>query len=135
MSDKKIIVVDDDPDLLQTLTEALGGTYEVAAASDWRGLLRLLSHEAPPDAILLDVLLPGFNGIELLATLKCRPAERQIPVILMTAMGNEARGQAMEYGAADYVTKPLSMVQLFSAIERAITAPSTRTPVHMPGSM
>ncbi len=107
--------------------------YEVRPPSDWHDLLHLLGHEAPPDLILLDIVMPGLNGFELLATLKCRPSHRQIPIVVMSAMGAESLSRAIEYGAADYLNKPLDLDHLLATLERIISAPSTRTPLNRLG--
>ena len=103
-----ILVVDDMPDNLAVLGELLQPEYRVLAANNGARALRLALSEPPPDLILLDVMMPGMDGYEVLARLKVEAATRDIPVIFVTAMdAQEEEERGLELGAADYITKPL----------------------------
>ena len=103
-----ILVVDDMPDNLAVLGELLQPEYRVLAANNGARALRLALSEPPPDLILLDVMMPGMDGYEVLARLKAEAATRDIPVIFVTAMdAQEEEERGLELGAADYITKPL----------------------------
>lgn len=104
-----ILVVDDTPLNISVLTEILRGDYRVLAAINGEQALKIARGDAPPDLILLDVMMPGMSGHEVCQTLKAESRTRKIPVIFVTAMNqveDEARG--FELGAVDYITKPVS---------------------------
>lgn len=103
-----ILVVDDTPDNLAVLGELLQPEYRVLAANNGPRALRLALSDPPPDLILLDVMMPGMDGYEVLAGLKAEAATRDVPVIFVTAMdAQEDEERGLELGAADYITKPL----------------------------
>lgn len=115
----KILVVDDNPTmtiLMSRVVEKLG--YETLKAPDGFAALKLLSAESP-DAVLLDVMMPGMTGLEVLDAMQQDPELRLIPVILVTARGDDEdviRG--LESGAHDYVTKPFK-IEVLSARTRS----------------
>lgn len=103
-----VLVVDDEPANVRVLAEALQGAYELRFATGGERALDLVTRH-PVDLILLDVVMPGLDGFELLRRLKAEPATREIPVIFVTArdeVGEEERG--FDAGAVDYITKPIS---------------------------
>ena len=106
---RRILIVDDEPDNIRILAEMLTGNYKFCAAtSGEEGLEHAFSQEKP-DLILLDIIMPGMNGYEVLAELKANKKTRHIPVICVTVMGrdtDELRG--FELGAVDYITRPFS---------------------------
>lgn len=113
MNRKCILIVDDESANIQSLAQALGGAgpeapYSLRFAKTGEQAL-LLAHSAQPDLILLDVVLPGMNGLATLAKLQSDPITHGIPVIFVTArdeIDEEASG--LEMGAVDYITKPFS---------------------------
>ena len=107
MTDKKkrVLVIDDDPDAVYLIQENLNrNEFEVIGTRDAHEGLELAGSQQP-DAILLDVLLPGTDGWQLLFDLKQNPATSNIPVILLTIVDKKALG--FHLGAADYLLKPL----------------------------
>ena len=103
----RVLIVDDEPANVHVLAEALAGQYEVSFATDAARALQL-AQAAPLDLILLDVVMPGMDGFELLRRLKAEPATQRVPVIFVTAMDeidDEERGLML--GAVDYLTKPI----------------------------
>ncbi len=113
MNRKCILIVDDESANIQSLAQALGGAgpeapFALRFAKTGEQAL-LLAHSAQPDLILLDVVLPGMNGLATLAKLQADPITHGIPVIFVTArdeIDEEASG--LEMGAVDYITKPFS---------------------------
>lgn len=108
MRQRTILIVDDNPENLTLLGELLRGTYRVRAANSGARALQLLASGPAPDLILLDVMMPGLSGYEVLQRLREQPGLQQIPVIFTTAMDaveDEQRGLSL--GAVDYITKPL----------------------------
>jgi len=115
MPDKAVVlVVDDAPENIQTLAQALKSDYRIKVATDGRRCLELARQEPFPDVILLDVIMPDMNGYEVIRELKSKPDVADIPVIFVTGKndaGDEEKGLAL--GAVDYIGKPFrpSIVQ------------------------
>ncbi|MCE5245113.1 MAG: response regulator [Syntrophobacteraceae bacterium] len=124
MSKKYVLLVDDDPDMVETLCLMLESEgYEVGKAYD--GVEGEESiRQRRPDVLVLDVMMPRKNGYTLCAELKKDSATRDIPVILLTAVGeavpsttySHANGMATE--ADDYIPKPVDAQTLVRAMER-----------------
>ncbi|OTA40139.1 MAG: two-component system response regulator, partial [Symbiobacterium thermophilum] len=94
--------------------------YEVTLAHDGHEALQR-AREAAPDLILLDWMMPGMDGLECLAALKGDPATRGIPVVLMTARGQQADVEAgMAAGAAAYLVKPFALDHLIRTVKEAV---------------
>jgi two-component system, OmpR family, alkaline phosphatase synthesis response regulator PhoP len=121
MAKATILVIEDDPDIRELLSFSLGkeGWTVVAAEDGEIGLAKLPS--ANPDCVVLDIMLPGMDGLEVLKALKADPARRRLPVIMTTAKGEEADVVAgLELGAEDYVVKPYSPRVLVARIRAAL---------------
>ncbi|TSE37856.1 Cyclic di-GMP phosphodiesterase response regulator RpfG [Tepidimonas fonticaldi] len=104
----RLLLVDDEPANLQLLRQVLEGEYRLSFARSGTEALRRV-REAPPQLIVLDVMMPGMSGHDVLRLLKADPATADIPVLFCTALDadeDEAAGLAL--GAVDYVTKPIS---------------------------
>jgi two-component system response regulator VicR len=111
----RILVVEDDPAILRGLSDNLKlESYEVVAAADGEAGDRL-AHEARPDLIVLDLMLPKLSGYELCR--KLRSEGLTTPILMLTARGEEAdRVLGLDLGADDYVTKPFSIRELLARI-------------------
>ena len=106
---KTILVVEDDPAIVDLLRQILGEEFRVLVASDGESALRLAQALTPPDLILLNVYMPGIDGMEVCRRLKGLPVTAGIPVIFVTAMGEaEYETRGFEVGAVDYITKPVN---------------------------
>jgi len=106
---QKILIVDDEQDNIRILAEVLKGKYRLIGARNGELALKCADSEETPDLILLDIMMPGMDGYEVIRKLKDNPKTQDIPVIFVTAMGKdtyEARG--LELGAVDYITKPVN---------------------------
>ncbi|CAH1749118.1 Two-component system response regulator [Thauera humireducens] len=104
----KILVVDDEPTNLQVLRQILQGDYRLLFARDGEKALQLAADERP-HLILLDVMMPGLNGLETCRRLKSGTTTRAIPVIFVTALSEASDESAgFDAGAVDYITKPVS---------------------------
>jgi putative two-component system response regulator len=104
-----ILVVDDTPENLSLMAAMLRNDYKVKVASNGEKAIGIARSEAPPDLILLDIMMPGMDGYEVCRQLKEDAATSQIPVIFLTActdVEDETRG--LDLGAEDYITKPVS---------------------------
>lgn len=116
MSARILIVEDEEPLtlLLRYNLEADGYAVETAARGDDADL-RL--KESPPDLAVVDWMLPGLSGIELIRRLRGRPETQQLPVIMLTARGDEGeRVRGLATGADDYIVKPFSVPELLARI-------------------
>jgi two-component system, OmpR family, phosphate regulon response regulator PhoB len=116
MSARILIVEDEEPltMLLRYNLEAEGYTVESAARGD-EAEIKL--SENPPDLILLDWMLPGLSGIELCRRLRARPTTARLPIIMLTARGEEGeRVRGLATGADDYIVKPFSLPELIARI-------------------
>ena len=113
-----VLVIEDDPSavrLLREYLEAAGYSVRVAATGEL-GLAAVM--ERPPAAIVLDVLLPGMDGWEVLRRLKADQRTQEIPVIIVTVVEEQEVGFAL--GAADYLVKPIHRAALLSCIARYV---------------
>lgn len=108
-----ILVVDDEESnvkLLGVILENAGYRFETAASGE-EALKKIRT--APPDLVLLDVMMPGLNGYEVCALIREDPATRQIPVIMVTALADRnARIKGLNAGANDYLTKPVDSMEV-----------------------
>lgn len=113
----KILVVEDNPDILELVAynlEAQG--YEVTRAMTGENGLSLAARVSP-DLVVLDVMLPGINGLDVCRKLKQQDATRAIPIILLTAKSEDADIiSGLELGADDYITKPFSPKVLIARV-------------------
>jgi putative two-component system response regulator len=108
----RILIADDDPqmrELLLGLIEDLG--YRPQAVPDGTAALAAVLAN-PPDLILSDVGMPGLNGFDLCRRLKAGPVTRLIPVVLITAIGEEYKAAGIEAGADDFLSKPVQLGEL-----------------------
>ena len=104
-----ILIVDDQPENLAVLADLLQSAYRVRAARSGAQAIRIAHSPPRPDLVLLDVMMPGMDGLEVLGRLRSEPASRQIPVILVTALSDsESEIKGLEAGAQDYICKPYS---------------------------
>lgn len=119
----RILVVDDIPANVQILSIHLTDeNYEVLEANSGAMALELLRAETEEvDLILLDVMMPVMNGLEVLAELKKDPALDSIPIILVTANADDSNvAEGLDMGAFDYIIKPYSLVVLLARVRAAL---------------
>ena len=103
----RILVVDDDPGNLDMLGSLLQAHHDVLAAPSGERALQIAAGVPKPDLILLDVLMPGMDGYDVLAHLRENPVTHDIPVIFVTGLDSiEDEKKGLELGAVDYITKP-----------------------------
>ena len=104
-----VLVVDDTPDNVTLLSSLLKHSYRVKVANSGEKALNHVKGTEKPDIILLDIMMPGLSGYDVIRELKADPSTRDIPVIFLTALSSpEDEKQGLEMGAADYITKPIS---------------------------
>ncbi len=117
----KVLLVDDEEEFVQTLAERLQlRGIEALVATDGVQALHLIEEEQPP-VVVLDVMMPGLGGLEVLQRLKAGEPHRQ--VILLTGHGSTREGiQGMHLGAFDYIMKPVRIEDLVKKMEEAYNA-------------
>ncbi len=104
---KRVLVVDDEPVNIRILASILRDDYEIESANSGEEALEMVRQD-PPDAVLLDVMMPGMTGIEVCMKLRADPTYRRIPIIFVSSLDdfhNEEVG--FEAGASDYLFKPV----------------------------
>src|SRR5476649_1984964 len=121
MAKKKILVVEDDPDISELITYNLERQgYEIACLYDGSHAVDFV-HKRKPDLIILDLMLPEVDGIEICRTLKSDSTTKSIPIVMLTAKSEEADVVVgLQMGADDYIPKPFSPKVLVARI-KAIT--------------
>ncbi len=120
-NNKKILVTDDDPRnrrLLETLLQA--GGYEVNSADSGQAALESIAVD-PPDLILLDLMMPGMDGFEVVRRLKAGPATCGIPIVMVTALDDDAsRARLAAAGVSEVITKPIDRWAMQACIDRLL---------------
>ena len=105
-----ILLVDDTPENLDILKGCLKADYTIRIATSGPLALRIAGGDPQPDLILLDIMMPGMDGLEVMRRLQADPRTQNIPVIFVTARGEDAdEALGLELGAVDYVVKPFSV--------------------------
>jgi len=129
MSREKILAVDDEEDILELLRFNLSREgYQVSCAESGEEALRIARTQSI-DLMVLDLMLPGLDGLDVTRKIKGDPKLKHIPIIMLTAKGEEADVvTGLELGASDYVTKPFSPRILVARIKAALRS-VTGTPV------
>ena len=117
----KILVAEDDKQIGDMIAFKLtNGGHQVIRAEDGEQAATLAASELP-DLILLDAMMPGLSGFEVLRRLKSDPALRAVPVIMVTAKGHERDVlSGLRGGAVDYVVKPFSLKELAARVDLAL---------------
>ncbi|MFA7268581.1 MAG: two-component system response regulator [Sterolibacterium sp.] len=117
-----VLVVDDTPDNLSLMSGLLKDAYKVKVANNGEKALKIAESDAPPDLILLDIMMPGMDGYEVCQRLKKNPATLDIPVIFLTAKAEvEDEKKGLELGAVDYITKPISPPIVMARVKTQLT--------------
>lgn len=119
---KKVMIIDDEVFFLQLVKPLLekAGEYEVITLISTKNLLSRIN-EFKPDIILLDIVMPDANGIDVCARLKDEPAIRHIPIVMLSAMSRDVeKKKALEAGADDFIAKPVKKEDLVNKIEEVL---------------
>ncbi len=124
----RILVIDDESFFLDLLAETLSADYQVSLAKSALAGLARANGRTRPDLILLDISMPGMDGYETIIELKRNPLTRDIPVIFLTARQSpEDELHGFELGAADYITKPISLPVLHARVRTQLAITRKRT--------
>lgn len=113
----RILVADDEPNQLELLTYNLTqADYEVIRAADGQQALEMIE-EHRPDLAIIDWMMPEMSGIDLCRTLRARTETKQLPIIILSARGEEGdRTLGLDIGADDYISKPFSPREMISRV-------------------
>jgi len=124
----RVLVVEDDPTVREITRRYLGDAgYVVDEAADGPAGLRSARTD-PPDAVVLDVMLPGLSGLEVCRAL--RDLHPALPIVMLSALGNEGdRVAGLEFGADDYVTKPFSARELVLRVAAVLRRAGAAAPM------
>lgn len=116
----RVLVIEDDDSVRGMLSQALElEGHEVAALASANAVLDSCRAD-PPDVVLLDVMLPGLSGLDLLSLLKADPALHHLPVLLVSARDDDTVVEGLRRGAHDYVRKPFDLTELLVRVEGAL---------------
>ena len=125
----KILIVDDEPDARTVLFHTMRGAgHSVTEAVDGQEALKKLKRTRF-DLVLLDIMMPGMNGYEVLEKIRAMPSRAETPVIIVTAK-HDPEGVMREVagGAADHIAKPFLPSELEAVVERVLSEPTTDDP-------
>lgn len=127
----KILIAEDEPFIIESLTFLLNREgYHVSAVADGTAVIARVQQDVP-DLLILDIMLPEMSGFEILRRLRSAPATERLPVLVLSAKGQEADRRRMdEFGADDYLTKPFSNKEL---LERVASLLQRLTPLEGAG--
>ena len=118
----RIYVVEDDESISALIAAVLSAAgHEVRTMESGEALEKLVSAGETPDLLLLDIMLPGKDGLQLLSEWKARPSTAAIPCIILSAKGEELdKVRGLEMGAEDYITKPFGVLELQARVKTAL---------------
>jgi DNA-binding response OmpR family regulator len=118
----RILVADDEPHIRRILTTLLeAASFDVDPVADGPTALSHLQSDTDYDLVLLDIMMPGATGLEVLERLRDLRHRRAVPVVILTAKGQDAdRDEAFSLGANEFVTKPFSPKKLLARIDEIL---------------
>jgi DNA-binding NtrC family response regulator len=112
----RVLIIDDEPTICRSLSLLLKDTYDVETVGCGDAAFELLEKRAPPDIVLLDVMMPGSDGLAILKRLK--ESGQKIPVVMLTGASNvKGAVEAIKSGAVDYLSKPFDIAELKGVIK------------------
>lgn len=122
---KRILVVDDEPHIVKLVSLSLGKKkYDILSAYSGQEALRHIKG-APPDLVVLDIMMPGINGYEMCQALRENASTKHVPIIILSAKSQmEDKLHAIDVGADDYLCKPFDPAELARRIRLNLTLTS-----------
>lgn len=127
MNDSLIVIVDDDPDIVESISSSIRSEgYRVKGFSCAEDLFKFLDNEKP-DLILLDVMLPGINGFDVCKSLKKKERFSSIPIIMLSGRDAEKdKVSGLDAGSDDYIAKPCSINEIKARIRAVLRRPGSK---------
>jgi CheY-like chemotaxis protein len=120
---KKVLIVDDEPNVRRLSRKILSNTFDVVEAEDGKQAIEIANNQKP-DVILMDMMMPKMDGLTACHAIKKDPTTKSIPVIMVTAIGFELNIKlSQQMGATGYVTKPFSSQDLLDKIAEVLATP------------
>jgi DNA-binding response OmpR family regulator len=117
---RRVLIIDDDEDFRLALELMLAKHYDVTSLEDGEGLMEELS-TARPDAVILDVMMPGRNGFTLCRDIRSKPALANLPILFLTSSQKDADFvKNVEAGGSGYLTKPVTQKHLLAKLNEII---------------
>lgn len=123
---KKIMIVDDEAGITYTVKHGLEGLkkeYQVTCVDSGKKCLELLEQNQIPDLILLDIMMPGMSGWDVAARIKQNDRWRSVPIVFLTAKGDEMSVGIGHLASEDYIVKPFDIMKLKDCVKRILTKP------------
>ena len=124
---KRILLVEDEPNIIEAIRFILSRDgWQVSTHSDGRTAMEAIARVSP-DVVVLDVMLPGRSGFEILREMRERAETAAMPVLMLTAKGQERdREQAERYGVTRFMTKPFANAEVLDAANSMVAGPRPR---------
>ena len=121
MQGNKILVVDDEPNIVRSLTFVLNkGGYDVSFAMDGEQAMTMI-RDSKPNILILDVMMPNKSGYEVCNEIKSDPDLRDIHIVMLTAKGqDDDRETALSQGADEYISKPFSPIKILARVKEIL---------------
>ncbi len=115
---KRVLVIEDEPNISEALRFILSRNgWQVDVSADGQRAMKEMQ-SAPPDLLILDVMLPGLSGFDVLRSVRAGEGTRDLPVLMLTAKGQGAdRAEAERLGATRFMTKPFANAEVIAAVE------------------
>ena len=118
---KKIMIVDDEEDIRTSVSQIFEiSGYEVTKAEDGNDCINKLERETP-DIVILDIMMPGMSGWDVAARIKENPKWNDIPIVFLTAKGDEMSIGMGGLASEEYIVKPFNIAELKEKVERILT--------------
>jgi DNA-binding response OmpR family regulator len=118
---KRILVAEDDPAIRELMSRTLEREYDVVTAEDGKTAVQKGSQSPYPDLALLDVMMPGMDGLDVAKNLRAIPQLRSLPVLFVTAKSAPMDViKGIQAGARHYITKPFKMDDLLSKVRKVL---------------
>ena len=118
---KTILIAEDDKAIRTMLERALGQQYDIVLAEDGNAALAKVAGAVRPDLLMLDVMMPGLDGLSVAAKAKAQPALKRVPVIFITARTTPMDiVKGINAGARHYITKPFKIADVLSKVKKAL---------------
>jgi DNA-binding response OmpR family regulator len=118
---KRILIAEDDPAIAVMLTRILRQEYEVVHVADGPSALARAAAEPRPDLLLLDIMMPGLDGLDVARRVRLHPELKKIPIIFLTAKSAPTDViKGIQHGARSYITKPFKLDEVLSKVKKAL---------------